>query len=193
MNLQLSNESIQRYYKPVIAVILLFYLINCFTPLRLETDSVRYFGIRDCIDQGCDPFSKAGSDFFPHGYPWLLLGLSSLGILNSFFIVLINCIYLFTSIWLVRKIFPSVKPFVFTLLVLFNWIIIKFVAYPLSEMQYLFFSILGLYFFNRFKLRRKYASLLVALVFAILAFLTRTAGIALLFALADGFLSPYKD
>ena len=156
------------------------YLVNCLTPLRLCVDTIRYFGIKDCIEFGCDPNSDAAKDYMPYGYTMLLILLSKLGILRSFSIVLINCVYLFTGILLVTKMFGLLaNKWTVLILILLNWTIIKFVTHPLSEMQYLFFSVGSLFYFNRFQESRKAKPLILSLVAGILAFLTRSVGVAL--------------
>jgi hypothetical protein len=169
------------------------YLVNCLTPLRLCVDTIRYFGIKDCIEFGCDPNSDAAKDYMPYGYTMLLILLSKLGILRSFSIVLINCAYLFGSIFLIMKMAGlTTRKWTVAVLILLNWTIIKFVTHPLSEMQYLFFSIASLYFFRQFDASRKAGPLVLAFLAGILAFLTRSVGIALFAALIAGLLWIYR-
>jgi hypothetical protein len=169
------------------------YLVNCLTPLRLCVDTIRYFGIKDCIEFGCDPNSDAAKDYMPYGYTMLLILLSKLGILRSFSIVLINCIYLFTGILLVTKMFGLLaNKWTVLILILLNWTIIKFVTHPLSEMQYLFFSVGSLFYFNRFQESRKAKPLILSLVAGILAFLTRSVGVALFASLVAGLAWIYR-
>ena len=139
-----------RNYKPVILLLIACYLVSCFTPLRLEHDSLRYFAIKDCIESGNSDGCPALDDFLPNGYPVLLVGLSKTGLLNAFTIAFINAIYLLCSLLLTRKIIGFSNPVIFYVLVLLNWTFIKLFAYPLSEMQYLFFSVASLYFFSQY-------------------------------------------
>jgi hypothetical protein len=72
-------------------------------------------------------------------------------------------------------------------LLLLSYPIVKFSSYPMSEMQYLFFSCGSLYFFRLYTDRgSRPAALALAFMFAGLATLTRTVGIALLPALMAG-------
>ena len=179
--------------KMAVGALVLVYLINCFSPLRLHVDTLRYFAIKDCIELGCPPDSVAAKDYLPYGYTGLLLLLSKIGLLKSSVIILINCAYLAGSVYIIKKIFGStLKPFLFVLFVLLNWTMIKFVAHPLSEMQYLFFSVACLYFFYQFTKTKKLPLLLFAFVFAGLAFITRTVGIALAAALVAGLAWHYR-
>lgn len=169
------------------------YLIDCFTPLRLHYDSVRYYAIKDCWEFKCPPDSDAAKDYFPIGYTALLFALSKLGILKSFSIVLINSVFLLSSLYFLYKVFEGTIPkYLFFFVVMINWLFVKFVTHPLSEMQYLFFSLASVLFFYRFIQQKKIPSLLLSLLFGWLAFLTRTVGVTLIGALAVGLLWEYR-
>jgi glycosyltransferase involved in cell wall biosynthesis len=182
------------HFRYLIFLALAIYLLQCFTPLRLEFDSIRYFRIRDCLQYGCPPGSKGAKDFLPYGYPAFLLIFSKLGLLRSFTIVLINGIYLLTGLYFVRKIFGNaIRPLPFYAILLLNWVFIKFVEYPLSEMQFLFFSTGSMYFFVSYTRTRKWGMLAAAFGFAALAFFTRTVGIALLPGLLAGLAWEHRE
>jgi len=177
--------------KWALAVLGVLYLINCFTPLRLHIDAIRYFRLEQCMEYRCAPGSIGAGDYLPYGYTFLLLTLSKLGILRSFAIVLMNCFYLFAGLGLLRKTLGlslkddpynrgSVNTFVFLILVLLNWSMIKFMSHPLSEMQFIFFSFSALYTFQQYILERKWWLLALAFGLCFVTILTRTAGIALL-------------
>jgi len=169
------------------------YVIDCFTPLRLHYDSVRYYAIKDCIEFGCPPDSAAANDYFPYGYTILLLILSKLGILKSFSIVLINSVFLLSSLYFLYKVFEGTIPkYLFFFVVMINWLFVKFVTHPLSEMQYLFFSLASVLYYYRFTQQKKIGFLLLSLFLAWLAFMTRTVGVTLVGALAVGLLWEYR-
>ena len=150
-------------------------------------DSIRYFNIKDCLEHGCPPDSFAATDYLPYGYTGLLIGLSKLGILHSFTIILVNCLYLFAGLYFVQKIFgPLINPFLYVTVALLSWTVIKFVAHPLSEMQYIFFSMASLYCFHRYIKNKSYGQLGLSFLFAILTVLTRAVGISLIPALFLG-------
>ncbi|HWB94881.1 MAG TPA: hypothetical protein VG605_23665 [Puia sp.] len=182
---------------PVLRWFVLFlsaiFLLNILTPLRLHVDMLRYFAIKDCVELGCPPDSAAAKDYMPWGYTALLLFLSKIGLLKSWVLVLINCGYFFGALYLIRKMLPAtLNPMVFMVLVLLNWTAIKFVAHPLSEMQYLFFSVCSLYCFYRYAANRNLLVLIAAFAFGALAFITRTVGVALAAALVVGLAVLYK-
>jgi hypothetical protein len=174
-------------------VMVAVYLLDCFTPLRLHYDSVRYYLIKDCLEFGCPPDSAAAKDYFPIGYTALLLVLSKLGILKSFSIVLINSVYLLASLYFLYQTFEGRIPkFLFFFVVMINWLFVKFATHPLSEMQYLFFSLASVLLFHRFLKNKKILSLIFSLFFGWLAFMTRTVGVTLVGALAVGLIWEYR-
>lgn len=165
----------------IIIALVLIYFINCFTPLRLTNDTVRYLRIKEWIEAGKPAGDAAGKDFLPFGYVWFLMLLSKLHLAKSFFISLIHLLYLLGSLWFVTKIFGSrVKAWQLFALCMLNWAAMKFVITPLSEMQFLFFSMGTLYFYNEFDKRGKSIFLGWALLFCLAAMVTRTAGVVLL-------------
>jgi hypothetical protein len=174
--------------------ILVLYLVSCFAPLRLESDSLHYFAIKDCLEYGCPPDFLAAKGNRPYGYPMLLLILSKMGILRSFFIAFINGLYLLGGLYFVQRIFGrTLHPLLFFSVILLNWIFIKIFAYPLSDMQYLFLSTGSLYCFSRYRQQRRIAMLVSAFAFAGLAFLTRTVGISLAPVLLAGVAWEHKN
>lgn len=188
------NNGQTTIFKLALLAMTVVYLVSCFTPLHIHFDSIRYYNIKDCIELGCAPDSFAATDYLPYGYTALLIGLSKLGILNSFSIVFVNCLYVFAGLYFVYRIFAGrVHPFLFAVLALFNWTVIKFVTHPLSEMQYIFFSCTSLYCFHLYTRQRRFLHLLLAFAFCILTVLTRTVGISLLPALVLGVLYQYRN
>jgi hypothetical protein len=176
------GEKQTQFLKWTVYILSFLFFLNCFTPLRLHYDMLRYFAIKDCIESKC-PLGADPNDYLPYGYTALLLLLSKLGLLKSFPIVFVNCLYLLGGLLLVKKIFSYIgSPYFIFFLVLLNWTIIKFVTHPLSEMQYLFFSIAAVFAFNKFILNKNIRDLLIAFLLAGLAFLTRSVGITLIAA-----------
>jgi hypothetical protein len=188
----LPGEKQAQLLKWSIYILGFLFFLNCFTPLRLHYDMLRYFAIKDCIESKCPPDADP-NDYMPYGYTALLLLLSKLGILRSFSIVLVNGLYLFGGLYFVRKIFTSIRsPWFLFLLVLLNWTIIKFVTHPLSELQYLFFSLASIYSYCRFVQQKNFWNLLLAFLLAGLAFLTRTVGVTLVAALLVALVWEYR-
>lgn len=181
------------YLKGILFLLAGCYLLNCLSPLRLHVDTLRYFAIKDCIELGCDPNSEAAKDYLPYGYTGLLLFLSKIGLLHSWAIILINGIYLSASIFIISKIFNfKFNLYILGIALLLNWTTIKFFVHPLSEMQYIFVSVLSIYFFKKYASTKKIIFIIVAFGFGLLAFLTRTVGVTLIAALFAGILWEYK-
>jgi hypothetical protein len=183
-----------RWLKAAIFALAALYLLNCLTPIRLHVDMVRYFLIKDCIEYGCPPDSDAAKDYMPYGYTALLLLLSKLRLLHSFVLVLINILYLAGGLLMVKKLFgETLRPYAMLFIVLLNWTVIKYVTHPMSEMQYVFFSMCSLYFFHRYTKDKRAALLVVAFALGGLAFLTRSVGISLMAALIAGLVWQYRE
>lgn len=165
----------------LIALILIaIYVINCFTPLRLNNDTVRYLKIKEWIEAGRPPGDPAAKEFLPHGYVWFLLLLSRLHLATSFFFCLFQCCFLLGSLWYIQKIFsPFVQLRQLIILCLLNWSMLKFVLTPLSEMQFLFFSSGAIYFFQLAESRKKLLYLICTILYCAAAVFTRTIGILL--------------
>jgi len=190
--MSLPGQKQGRFFEWSIFALGILFFLNCFTPLRLHYDMLRYFAIKDCIESKCPPGADP-NDYLPYGYTALLLVLSKLGILRSFTVVFVNCIFLYGGLYFVRKIFNYIKsPYFIFFLVLMNWTIIKFVTHPLSEMQYLFFSLASLYAFSIFIRNKNIWNLLFSFLLAALAFLTRTVGVVLVAALFLSLIWEYR-
>ena len=181
-------------FKLLIACIGIIYIVNCFTPLHIHVDTIRYYNLKDCLQSGCSPDSFAARDYLPYGYTSLLILLSRLGILTSFSVIFINCLYLLGGLYFVTRIFRTVVPTPLLIaIIVFNWVVIKFVMYPLSEIQYVFFSSACLYTFHVYRQTKDYKFLGAAIICCLLSILTRTVGIALVPALVLSIAWEKKD
>lgn len=170
------------------------YLLSCLTPLHIHFDSIRYYNIKDCIEFGCPPDSFPANDYLPFGYTFLLITLSKLGILNAVSIVLVNCFYLFGGIYFLHRIMPNkTHPLLPAVVLLLSWVVIKFTLHPLSEMQYIFFSMGSLFCFHQFVTRKNFVFLGLSFILAFATLLTRTVGVSLLGALLLGVLWQYRE
>lgn len=179
---QSSGSSSDKFWKVALVLLIVAYLCNFFTPLRLTNDTIRYFRLME-VQLGTWP-APHFKDFLPFGYIWTLLVLAKAGILNSFSIALLNGFMLAGSLYFLRKLFIAQKHFLWMIvLLMLNWNTIKFTLTPLSEMQFLFFSSGCLYFYAAFEQLRKFWYLLFSIIFCTLAIYTRTAGMSLGLAL----------
>jgi hypothetical protein len=197
MSLQSLQPPVGKYKTLLLSaflVMLAVYIADCFSPLRLHVDTVRYYAIKDCIEFGCPVNSDAATDYFPYGYTMLLLLFSKLGILKHFPIIFINVIYLIGGLYFIYKTFESkLSPYLFFLVILLNWLFVKFTGHPLSEMQYIFFSCGSVYYYYRFSQQKQLKFLLISLFFCWVAFMTKTVGITLVGAIAVDLLWQFKE
>jgi len=162
----------------ILLVLTAVYLANCFTPLRLTNDTVRYIAVKEWNEAGRPAGHKEATDFFPYGYIGFLMALEKIGLAKSVVITFIQFLYFLGSAWFISKIFgDSIKGWQLLALSMLSWASMKFVMTPLSEMQFLFFSMGALYFFHK-------RGWLWAIVFTALAMLTRTIGFVLIIAFA---------
>jgi len=178
----------------LLTILILVYLLNCFTALRLTHDTIRYLLMEEWMEKGFSSGANASKDFLPYGYVVMLYVLSNLHLLHSFVIVFINELYLFGALYFVQKIFIGyVQGWQLVIYTLLSWLTIKFSITVLSEMQYLFFSTGALYFYQSYRLRKLYKFLLWACIFFIAAILTRAIGITLLMAVCFSLLIENKQ
>ena len=178
----LFREPAQVYF--LLAFLAAIYLLNFVTPLRLTADGLRYFRMEEWMEAGFPSTAKAAGDYLPYGYGFVLLFLAKLNLLHTLTLVCLNAVYLGGSLWFVLKLVgPMPNPGYMLVLILFNWLTIKFVLTPLSEMQYLFFSSGTLYFFQRYLTHKQLKTLGLGLLFFAAAVLTRTVAVLLLVAL----------
>src|ERR1700744_5366567 len=130
MSLQSLQPAPGRYKTVLMSaffILLAIYIADCFSPLRLHVDTVRYYAIKDCIEFGCPINSDAATDYFPYGYTALLLIFSKLGILKHFPIIFINVVYLVGGLYFLYKTFKSrISPYFFFAVVMINWLFVKF-------------------------------------------------------------------
>lgn len=191
---QPANNTLFNSIKILFLAFSAVYLVACLTPLHLHFDSIRYYNIKDCIQLGCPDGSFAKTDYLPYGYTALLMFLGKFGILNAVSIVLVNCFYLFTGLYFFRKFLPYEKnPWLPSLIAVFSWVVIKFATHPLSEMQYIFFSMASLYCFHLYNEKNNYLYLGLAFALCFATILTRTVGISLAPALILGVAWKHKD
>src|SRR4051812_43611960 len=90
-----------------VLVLVCIYLVNCFTPIRMTYDTIRYLHIKEWIENGKPVSDPAASDFLPHGYVWFLILLDKLHACKSAVIAFIQFAYLAASLWLTTKIFKT--------------------------------------------------------------------------------------
>jgi hypothetical protein len=172
-----------QYISFLIIFLLMLYAVNCFTPLRLTFDTIRYFKIKEWIEAGRPAGAEAASDFLPAGYVWFLYVLGKLQVCISPVISFLQLAFFVSGSYVLTKINHNRKQFpVLLAICLLNWMVLKFVITALSEMQFFFLTSLSLFFFYRWEKSGKIPDALCCIVFTILAVYTRTAGLSLVVA-----------
>jgi len=190
-----TDESMSSFLlRASVVVLLLLYVANCFTPLRLTHDTIRYFQIETWMESRLHGTEGTLHDFLPLGYSGLLLILSITHLLHPFVITFINLVFLLGSIFFVWKIFGTmISKANLLIAVLLSWLSIKFVITPLSEMQFLFFSTGTLYFYTRYRKENRIVLLFVSFLFFLMALFTRSIAIALIIAFLLNLLIESKN
>lgn len=172
-------------YRSFILLLLVVMLasLNVFTPLRITTDSFRYLNIMEYLGGGLGPDSLAAADFYPHGYPYLLLWLERAHALNAAVLVSLNIISVIGSSYLFTRFFPVKQVSLFFAFILMSFINVKHMTLPVADQLFtlfLFGSILCAA--NGFE--KSAAWFIPAIMLAAIAIYLRTAGIVLFAGLA---------
>ena len=154
------------------------FIVNFFTPLRLTNDTVRYLTIKEAVEN-----QTPVNDYLPYGYVFFLLILGKLHLLYSFTVPLLQFLYLLGALFFVKRLFPNTNSLLLLAIALLQWTTMKYVITFLSEMQFTFFSIGTIHFFQRYRESRRIKFLVATLFFLVPSILTRTVGVALIPAL----------
>ncbi|MEO5579172.1 MAG: hypothetical protein ABIR58_00825 [Gemmatimonadaceae bacterium] len=133
----------RKFFPIALAALSALYLLQTATPLRLDSDALRYFRIAMSLADGL-PLPSEG---FPVGYPAVIATLDVLGLGSSFFIVLANCFFLALSLaaaWYLGSDRPVRDRQWALLLTILAVPVIRSIAMPLPEPAYLAVSLLAL-------------------------------------------------
>lgn len=165
-----------------IGAIAVAYLIQIATPIRLDTDSVRYLAM------AVNLADRTGSvpDGFPAGYPLILAGLDRMGLGSAHSIVAWNCLFIGIAMWVIWWMTSS-RPIAVRLwtilLTLLSVHLIRTVAMPHPEATFLAISLAAIAAMSRmtdtFSIRN--LNLLIAAVVLMgIALSIRIAAVALI-------------
>lgn len=119
------------------------YVLQCVSPLRLESDAVDYLSTAAAIADG-RTLPKVS---FPSGYPVIIATLDRLGLGSPPFFVLTNCLFLAVGLWATWRIFSEYATRVRMWIVIATLLVIsvvKSVAAPLPEAAFFGTSLLAL-------------------------------------------------
>jgi len=160
-------------------IVILLLLPNLFTPLRLNTDGIRYLKIMEYLAGNLDQNSDAAHDFFPHGYPRFLLALSRLQLLNPLTITFINILSIVLASYLLVVLLKIKNSLFFMGLTMISAINIKQFTLPIADQFFTLFFLTGIYLWTLF-FKRRSLYIIPALAVTIINLYLRTAGIALI-------------
>lgn len=178
------------FYKPsnkfgsiIFAFVLLLALLNIFTPLRLNTDGIRYLNIVEYLKGNLDNSSTAAHDYLPHGYPWFLFILDKLHILGPISITLINIFSTLIAGYLTANLLNIKDKLPYLSLLLISFINIKHFTLPVSDQFFTLVFITAIYLWN-YCFKGKLLLGIPAIIFTLLSIYLRTAGITVVIGIA---------
>lgn len=173
------------WFEVSLALIAAVYLVQVVTPIRLDTDSVRYLMIAIGIADGT-PTAGIGAST---GYPLIVAALIKMGFDSAPMIVVLNLVSIalgMLAVWHISSDFdPAVRKWT-VILTLLSFSVLRTVVMPNSEPLYFGASLVALSSMRaatRERSWRKYLFLLGAFGLAIFAIAVRLVGVALLPAL----------
>jgi hypothetical protein len=175
-----------------VVIFVALYVLQIFSPLRLNTDSGRFLSMAISAVDGHGFVANGQPDAFPEGYPLLLAGLIRSGLGSTLWINTFNILCVLGSVLLFHRILalrPAVDQparMVLCLLPLASWVWIKHAAIPLSENPYLLLSMAALLLASHAHLAAAGCSWvwwLGALLLALATYRVRTVGITLVAAI----------
>ncbi|HVF39492.1 MAG TPA: hypothetical protein VM939_06280 [Gemmatimonadaceae bacterium] len=172
-------------FRAGLAALTALYLLQIFTPLRLDNDSVVYLLLGVGLSEGTALLDVG----LPLGYPAYMSLLDRAGIASSISIVLSNCVFLATgvaSVWYMLGPEAETRRRWTVLLSLLAVPIVRSIAMPLPEAMFFGISLLCLAVMTAADKRhgaRRLQLLIAAIVLTALAITVRLVGFALVPAL----------
>jgi len=161
-------------------VVLLLTFLNVFSPLRLNTDSIRYFGILEYLKGNLAENSSPAQDFLPHGYPEFLRMLEKYHLLNSITITIVNILSVIITGAIFIKLFDIKNPKLYYVLILLSFVNIKEYALPMSDQLFTLLFSIAIYLWTITFNKHMYYCIIPALLFTFLSIYVRTAGITII-------------
>ena len=188
----MSDDTYLKYFVMALAVLSIAYLLQIYSPLRLNTDAIAYLSMAASAADG-DGFNfNARRLPFPIGYPALLAGLDRAGLGASRVFTGLNCLLLAlglaASYALLRRVFklPRRVATLLCCLTLLCYVFVKHVPLPMAEIPFFGVSMAGLYTLSWAEQcpdSRRWYAIGVAALLTVAAISFRTIGIAMIPAL----------
>ncbi len=178
-----------KYFVPIVlGVVGVAYLIQLASPLRANTDAIRFLEIAASASDGRGFLNQGEPTPYPLGYPLILLALDGAGLACSAILIGLNLVALVVGLasaaYILRKSFQLGTEAIFTIgiMTLLCWVFIKHVTLPLSDLPYFGISLASLAVFTWSvgrEPRQKRVGIVLGLVLAGVAISLRSVGIAL--------------
>ncbi len=178
------------------AIIIVFMGVYAYiydSKIDLNGDNANYYMLGQALHQGegyvsINSINKTPNNHFPPGYPAILSMLFFIS--DSFFAVkILNALFLVGSLLLsfvlIRKISGEMLAWVSIPFLILNAHLLKYSTMMMTEVPFLFFSLLSFWFFlkgHEATGKKSYKEYAVAFIFFLVAFYIRTLGIAILAA-----------
>lgn len=179
MKYVLNNQN-QLPSKLFFVVIVLGYLLNLPTIIRLNVDTIRYLSILEYL-QDNSSFIAAKDDFFPFGFPWLLLLLVKFNLPLVQTSLVINLLAIIIGSVYCCKLMQYPRTYIAIAGVLLCWVNIKHATLIMPDLLFMSISMMCIYYINHFinTNNKKY----LVLIFVLLGFAIylRSAGVFLPF------------
>jgi len=197
-----NSFKFQRWATSFLCALSVVYILQMFTPLRLTRDSVVYLQMAGSAVNGEGFLAHGEPTRYPPGYPAILTLLLKTGMAGSWSFVALNCVFLSAgllgSFVVYRRAlkFSSWVGVLLCCLVLLNWVFVKHITLPLSDIPYFGVSQASLALLvlaEQSSVTRRKVILLTACVLMIIAISIRTIGIIIIPALIWVTISKYIE
>ena len=180
-------DSSYRWLLPCCLFLLAFgYLLQIFSPLRLNGDSATLLAMAVSADQGHGYLVNGHPTQFPFGYPFVIKTFLQAHVANSRSLIILNLVCLWVGLVAVLSCSKTVKVtgglLLPVILVLSSWVMVKHVTIPLSEFLYFSVSLLSLHLTMLFWATggdKKWWFLGMAILCGLVAVQCRTIGLSL--------------
>ena len=188
----MKNLVLYHLSQALLALLAICFLLQIFSPLRLNTDAITLLSMADSASHGAGFLEDGKKTVFPPGYPALMAVLLRLGLAHSWVIIALNLVLLAVALYATYDVlrefaFGKTAALAVVLLSLLSFVIVKHCTIPLTDIPFFCFSMCCLAAMSRASrlgLNGKFFLLAAAAwALAIVAIMVRRIGIALLPAL----------
>lgn len=165
------------------------YLLQLFSPLRLNTDGIDLLHMAQSGADTGNFYPHSESVRYPPGYPWMLSLLISAGLLNAATVVGLNLLFVGTGLWAFASVQFGERHHDRSLVwlavagTLLSWVLIKHVTLPLTDVPFMGAALVASALMSRTEQVAPRAAWLLALAAAMAcaaAMSIRTVGVTLL-------------